>query len=91
MLSAAQSGQLLGSTLADTLRTHQGETGSDNIFRVLTPQAFKCARQLVDADQVFTDEVAYLQAAGHQVTPVVGDPVNLKITWPKDIRWAEIY
>ena len=32
-----------------------------------------------------------MQAAGHQVTPVIGDPVNLKITWPKDIRWAEIY
>lgn len=95
VLSAVQSGPAcLVAPVADTLRTHQGETlDRDRIFRVLTPQAASLDALVssLDIDHVFTDEVAYLQAAGHQVTPVIGDPVNLKITWPKDIRWAEIY
>lgn len=60
---------------------------------VQTPQAFD-ARLLLDAygqpfDPTFTDDASVVERAGHAVTLVEGDPVNLKITRPMDLALAE--
>ena len=60
---------------------------------VQTPQAF-AARLLMEAYQqpyqkTFTDDASVVEAAGHQVTLVMGDPRNLKITRPMDLALAE--
>lgn len=41
------------------------------------------------AEQSMTDDVALLEAAGHPVRLVAGDPDNLKITTPPDLARAE--
>lgn len=60
---------------------------------VQTPQAFD-ARLLMEAydqpfDPTFTDDASVVERAGHAVTLVEGDPVNLKITRPMDLALAE--
>lgn len=60
---------------------------------VQTPQAFD-ARLLLDAyrqpyQQTFTDDASVVEAAGHSVTLVEGEPRNLKITRPMDLALAE--
>ena len=60
---------------------------------VQTPQAF-AARLLMEAYQqpyqkTFTDDASVVEAAGHQVALVMGDPRNLKITRPMDLALAE--
>lgn len=60
---------------------------------VQTPQAFD-ARLLLNAyrqpyQQTFTDDASVVEAAGHNVTLVEGDPHNLKITRPMDLALAE--
>ncbi len=40
-------------------------------------------------DREFTDEAALLEAAGFPVCVVPGDPLNLKITYPEDLKLAE--
>lgn len=62
---------------------------------VQTPQAFN-ARVLLNAyarprEDVFTDDASVVEAAGHKVALVDGSPCNIKITYPADIRIAEIY
>jgi len=61
---------------------------------VQTPQAFD-ARWLLDAysrpyQSSFTDDASVVEAAGHTVTMVVGEPNNLKITRPADLDLAQI-
>ena len=61
---------------------------------VQTPQAFSAAllRQAyrTEPSSDFTDDASVVEAAGHAVTLVDGDPVNIKITHPADIAVAEI-
>lgn len=61
---------------------------------VQTPQAFNAAllRQAyrVEPSDAFTDDASVVEAAGHTVTLVEGEPSNIKITHPADIAVAEI-
>ena len=83
--------------LNDSVRQVMGD-GSHALDRstlraVQTPQAFG-ARLLLEAygqpfDPSFTDDASVVEHAGHAVTLVEGDPVNLKITRPMDLALAE--
>lgn len=75
--------------VADTLRTHDGETlPRERIHRVLTPQGARLGTLIraLDLPVTGTDEVSYLQAAGVPCVPVESMGHNLKITHPGD--WA---
>ncbi len=41
-------------------------------------------------EREFTDEAALLEAAGFPVCVVPGDPLNFKITYPEDLKLAEV-
>jgi 2-C-methyl-D-erythritol 4-phosphate cytidylyltransferase len=66
----------------------------DGLVLVQTPQAFRreaiiAAHQAAEADGfVATDDAALLERAGFRVAVVPGDPVNIKITRPEDLRVA---
>jgi len=65
-----------------------------SIGRVQTPQGFLRATILAAleaADPAITDDGSAVLAAGHPVVTVAGEPSNLKVTVPGDLRWAEAY
>ena len=88
----AHSAAYLVAPVADTLRDHAGQTlDRDQIWRVLTPQGAglgQLIQALQSTEAELTDEVAYLQQIGVQAQAVPGNPINQKITWPADLRWA---
>jgi len=88
-----QSAAYLVAPVADTLRDHQGQTlDRDGIHRVLTPQGAELAQMikaLEQGPQGLTDEAAYLLQAGVETQAVVGDGINQKITWPRDLALAQ--
>jgi 2-C-methyl-D-erythritol 4-phosphate cytidylyltransferase/2-C-methyl-D-erythritol 2,4-cyclodiphosphate synthase len=60
---------------------------------VQTPQGFDAQHLLAAYASVsgdFTDDAAVMREAGHQVVAVVGDPQGFKITYPEDLRRAEM-
>lgn len=83
--------------LNDSVRQVAGDTSHaldrSSLRAVQTPQAFD-ARLLLDVyhqpfDPTFTDDASVVERAGHRVTLIDGDPVNLKITRPMDLALAE--
>lgn len=61
------------------------------LVAVQTPQAFRVdllRRALEASDSDATDEAALVEALGVEVLTVAGDPRNLKITAPDDLRVA---
>jgi 2-C-methyl-D-erythritol 4-phosphate cytidylyltransferase len=78
--------------VADTLREVGGATVDRARFvAVQTPQAFRAgalrAAHAGGTDR--TDDAALVEAAGGRVVVVEGDPTNIKITTPVDLRLAE--
>lgn len=77
-------GELVGATVdragLGAAQTPQG------VRRDLLRAAF--AQHPPDGPATFTDEAALLEAAGQPVHVVVGDPANLKVTLPGDLRLA---
>jgi 2-C-methyl-D-erythritol 4-phosphate cytidylyltransferase len=65
--------------------------------RVQTPQGFsrqvlERALQKAGEDGFYgTDEAALVERTGHQVAAVAGDPRNIKITSPADLKAAEAF
>ncbi|MGZ8771998.1 MAG: IspD/TarI family cytidylyltransferase [Acidimicrobiia bacterium] len=64
----------------------------DDLISVQTPQAFvtaalRAAHAADDADA--SDDAALLERAGASVAWVAGDPGNLKVTYPGDLRILE--
>lgn len=63
------------------------------LVRAQTPQAFR--REVLEGalaargDAAPTDDAAAVEAAGGSVALVDGDPLNLKVTTPDDLRLAE--
>ena len=75
------------------------ERGSEIIDRqrlriIQTPQIFRAdllrAAYDVDYDASFTDDASVVERAGYAVALVEGDGDNVKITTPRDLRFAEI-
>lgn len=61
---------------------------------VQTPQVFRLERirqahRQLAGNGEFTDDAALLEALEHSVAVFPGDPYNLKVTTPEDLRWAE--
>ena len=66
----------------------------DGMMICQTPQAFhfdkiRNAHQTIR--QEVTDDITLAQADGQRVTSIPGDPHNIKVTYPQDIRQMESY
>jgi 2-C-methyl-D-erythritol 4-phosphate cytidylyltransferase len=67
----------------------------EGLFRVQTPQGFsyslleKALRQAQEEGYYGTDEAGLVERVGHKVTVVAGDPRNIKVTTPSDLKIAE--
>lgn len=65
----------------------------ENLWRAQTPQGFRY-RELslahgAASGQALTDDAAVMEAAGHSVKIVAGDPDNIKVTSPEDLAFLE--
>jgi 2-C-methyl-D-erythritol 4-phosphate cytidylyltransferase len=82
--------------VADTIKRVDGETVLETVDRstlvsVQTPQAFRLSvvRDAHGADRLdATDDAAMVERNGGTVVHVMGDPANLKITFPEDLVLA---
>lgn len=65
----------------------------EQVRRVQTPQCFRTS--LIkkaynrNYDEAFTDDASLLEADGHRIYLVEGNPENIKITTPADLKMAE--
>jgi 2-C-methyl-D-erythritol 4-phosphate cytidylyltransferase len=86
----------------DTIKLVEGDEVSrtldrERLFRVQTPQGFshpilKAALDKATEDIFYgTDEASLVERTGKKVFVVQGDPKNIKITTPEDIRVAEAF
>ena len=103
VIKAARShgGAILGLPAQDTLKrvNSQGKVihtlDRKDIWQIQTPQGFQAAllrRAFVEAysrNFYGTDEASLVEELGHPVAVIPGDPWNLKITTPDDLRLAE--
>lgn len=68
-----------------------------NVYLMQTPQTFNGAILCAAYDQVdeddgsFTDDASVVEKKGYPITLVDGDTRNLKITFPEDLRIAEVF
>ncbi len=73
----------------------QGTVDRDGLYGVQTPQVFGRARiehlyaRAEELDARATDDARLAEAAGLALRAVPGEPYNLKITTPQDLRLAE--
>lgn len=97
-LADDQVGGLLAVPVADTLKRADGERRvaatepRDGLWQAQTPQMFRyglLARVLVEP-LASTDEASAVEAAGFRPKLVQGDASNLKVTYPVDLRLAEL-
>jgi len=85
----------------ETLYSMSGNAGCvqrivdrSEIVRAQTPQGFRRSlilRCLEAADPGITDDASAVIACGESVATVPGGAVNLKVTYPSDLRWAEAW
>lgn len=67
----------------------------DEIWQALTPQVFKTEiirdayNKAYNENRFGTDDASLVEAAGHHVTIVPGDPTNIKLTYPTDLKLAQ--
>ncbi|MGD2294235.1 MAG: 2-C-methyl-D-erythritol 4-phosphate cytidylyltransferase [Candidatus Aminicenantes bacterium] len=84
----------------DTIKKVRGDRVSHTIdrqglYHVQTPQGFaygvlrRAFDRVLDQPLVYTDESALVEKTGQDVFVVDGDPKNIKITVPDDIKIAE--
>jgi 2-C-methyl-D-erythritol 4-phosphate cytidylyltransferase len=84
-----------GLPIADTVKRVDGDRITETLARselvaVQTPQAFAAAalRAAHEGGGDATDDAALVEAAGGRAVVVPGEPGNLKITRPDDLRVA---
>jgi 2-C-methyl-D-erythritol 4-phosphate cytidylyltransferase len=98
-LAEDDTGGLLAVPLADTLKRSAGDTRvartepRDNLWLAQTPQMFRY-RVLLEAlhradPGCVTDEASAIEALGLKPKLVMGDPLNIKVTYPEDLALAE--
>jgi 2-C-methyl-D-erythritol 4-phosphate cytidylyltransferase len=72
-----------------------GTLDRERLYRVQTPQGFsyslleKALRRAREEGYYGTDEAGLVERIGHRVAVVEGDPRNIKVTTPADLRIAE--
>lgn len=79
--------------VVDTIRSVDGGVvDRDRLRAVQTPQGFDAAtlRAAHAVDPEGTDDAGLVEAAGHRVVLVEGEPTNLKITSPHDLAVADL-
>lgn len=100
-----RSGGILALALSDTIKRAINVDGSlrvkqtvsrDNLWRAMTPQLFKISDLLAAIQSAksnkleITDEASAMEAAGFQPLIVPCSSDNIKITYPEDLRLAEM-
>ncbi len=73
------------------LRTVEQTLDRAHLVRVQTPQVFEAdllRRAYAQADLTSTDDAGLVERLGEQVVIVEGDPANIKITHPLDLKLA---
>jgi 2-C-methyl-D-erythritol 4-phosphate cytidylyltransferase len=88
-------GAVPGIALTDTVKRIDGngvvlETPDRaSLMAVQTPQAFRAhiLRQVHNLGGQATDDAGLLEAAGHRVVVVEGDPLGRKVTTDEDLSW----
>jgi 2-C-methyl-D-erythritol 4-phosphate cytidylyltransferase len=91
-------GGLLALPVADTLK--EGDSSQrvtrtvsrEGLWRAQTPQMFRYGvlRTAMTRMTAATDEAQAVEALGHAARLVVGDSVNLKVTYASDLKLADI-
>lgn len=98
-------GGILATPVRDTMKRAQNQAPSrishtesrEQLWHALTPQLFRAGQlqQAIvqgQADGVnITDEASAMEAQGHNVALVTGNPANIKITHPDDMPLAAFY
>ena len=84
--------------LVDTIRRVTEEktevVDRSKLFAVQTPQGFRtelildASKQALEKNWVVTDDASLVENSGHEVITVEGEPQNLKITTPDDLKQA---
>ncbi len=97
-LGADPVGGLLALPVSDTLKSSDENQRvsrtlpREGLWRAQTPQMFRFG--LLHAAMIrmpgATDEAQALEALGHSARLIVGDSVNLKVTYASDLKLAEI-
>lgn len=96
-LDAGAEGVIPGVPVTDTIKIvhcrHVAETPDrDSLVAVQTPQGFRCAtlrrahERARNEQWNVTDDAALLERCGVPVAVVPGEPANIKITHPEDLR-----
>lgn len=95
-------GALLATPLADTLKqarpdqSVQNTQPRDHLWRALTPQAFRLGRiyaalhTVIENHVQVTDDSSAMEYCGYHPRLVCADIRNIKITYPEDLRMAEL-
>jgi 2-C-methyl-D-erythritol 4-phosphate cytidylyltransferase len=91
-------GGLLAVPVADTLKRADAEQRvaateqRDGLWQAQTPQMFRYGllRGALNGNSGVTDEAGAIEAAGYKPRLVRGDATNLKVTFPADLRLAEL-
>ena len=91
-------GGLLAVPVADTLKRADAEQrvaateSRDGLWQAQTPQMFRYGllRRTLAGRPGVTDEASALEAAGYRPRLVKADATNFKVTYPADLRLAEL-
>lgn len=91
-------GGLLAVPVADTLKRADADqrvtatAPRDGLWQAQTPQMFRLGllRQVLAGATAVTDEASAIEAAGYSPRLVRSDMTNLKVTFPADLRLAEL-
>ena len=97
-----EAGALLATPVADTLKL-QGENmdvvstvARDRLWRAMTPQVFhlqpllNALKKVIDGNIEITDDAMAIEMAGYAPKIVAGSLLNIKITVPDDLKFAEM-
>jgi 2-C-methyl-D-erythritol 4-phosphate cytidylyltransferase / 2-C-methyl-D-erythritol 2,4-cyclodiphosphate synthase len=90
-------GGLLALPVGDTLKAEEGGRAAGTIDRrgkwaAQTPQMFRLGAlrdALAQAGEDVTDDASAIEHVGMSPKLVMGDPANIKITWPEDFARAQ--
>ncbi|MFA6015665.1 MAG: 2-C-methyl-D-erythritol 4-phosphate cytidylyltransferase [Gallionellaceae bacterium] len=91
-------GGILAVPVADTLKRADAQQriecteSREKLWQAQTPQMFRAGllAQALHQCQSVTDEASAIEALGLQPKLVAGDSTNFKVTYPQDIRLAEL-
>lgn len=97
-LDADPVGGLLAVPVADTLKRADAQQrvavtqSREAMWQAQTPQMFRYGllRRVLEGNSSVTDEAGAVEAAGMQPRLVRADSTNLKVTFPADLRLAEL-